>query len=157
MSQDTQAEIKVETTTKQTTALPGGANYVGVGSLSREERQELNALSKEVFGATSKWLKYINQGHPVKATTTVKESVPQDDGTEKLVEKQVAKLLPHGAEYRIMKYYTISEVKAMMLDLKEKITAFKEMLKQQEVERQAKETAAKLAKAVQSQAGGSAL
>jgi hypothetical protein len=67
-------------------------------NMTKNERLELNQLSKEVYGSTSKWQKMVNKG----------ERVPQvekmEDGTDR--------------KYMGMSYYSVEEIKKTMLELK---------------------------------------
>lgn len=110
--------------------------------LSREQREEMKTLSREIFGVSSKWKTLLDHGYLYKVTRKVVEHVPQEDGTIKEVEKEVPALNEHGQEYSVRKYYTYDELKAKMLDLKERMRALNETLKKQQEEAKAAKEAA---------------
>lgn len=98
--------------------------------MTKNERLELNQLSKEVYGTTSKWQKMINKG----------EIAPQvekmDDGTERT--------------YMGISYYSVEEIKKTMLELK----AEQEADEEKELKLQQEEEARKQAIKITAQAGG---
>jgi hypothetical protein len=114
---------------------------------SREERQYLNTLSKEVTGVSSKWQK-MAKGIPELVTKTIKETVPAEEGKEPTVkEMTVAALTPEGAKQYRTKFYTYEEIKNLLLNIKKQRDEY--AAKQKEVQRQAE-----LVKQVQEQAAG---
>ncbi len=86
--------------------------------LPRTVRKELDAISKEVFGASSKWQKYL-KGVQELVTKTVKETVPGDNGapdTERDITVPV--LTPEGAKQYRTKVYGVDEIRTMLLNFK---------------------------------------
>lgn len=119
--------------------------------MDRKTREELNALSKEVFGVPSKWQKFL-KGVPEPVTKMVTERVKDKDGKETEVTRQVYETYgkKHQKKVFIKKYYTIEEIKNLMVAIKNsKEEALK---KQKETEEQQKLNAE-----VQNVAGGSSL
>lgn len=126
-----------------------------MGTESREEREQLKALSKELFGSPSRYQK-LYQYDQVK-THKIKESVPGVDGApDTEVEKEVP-LLYNGSKQSVRKYRTTEEVLQLMLDFKVKRDEYMAQVKKAQEEQKAKEEADKLAKKVQEDLGGSAL
>lgn len=89
--------------------------------MKRDERLQLNNLSKLLYGSSSKWQKMINKGE----VTTLKRTL--EDGTEE--------------KYQGYSYYTADEIKITMQDLwkeeqeriksEEAVEAAKEVIAQQ--------------------------
>jgi hypothetical protein len=141
--------------------------WLPTSHLTRAEREEMKALSKEVFGSSSRWAKFVDKGVTQKVTKKVSEEVTKEDGTKETVEKVVPVHLRvghHNHEYSVHKYFTVSEVKAMMLERKAQLEQIREQIAQQQAEaKQKQEEAAKTqaayqqAKTVQKAAGGSAI
>lgn len=114
--------------------------------IPRELREEMNALSKEVFGVPSKWQKLLRKGTMNLQTKEITEVVPGEEGKEPTTKKStVAKLNEHGAKYSVQKYYTVEEIKKIMLDAKAAMQAARDAQearkKQLELERSVHEQA----------------
>jgi hypothetical protein len=79
--------------------------------MNRQTREELNALSKKVFGASSKWKKLMNSGilEPMERQREV--MVPTRTGR---IEKQT-----FTDRKCVIKRYTAEEVKKLMEDILE--------------------------------------
>lgn len=108
--------------------------------LDRAEREELNALSKEIFGQANRWRKLVEKGYSETLTRTVVEEVPGENGAPPTTkESKVALLTNSGGKQSRIKYLTLEEVKNMMLDLK----AQKEAYLAAQKEQQAKEATEK--------------
>lgn len=125
--------------------------------LSRELREELKSLSKEVFGVSSKWQKLMEYNHVL--TTKVKETVPGVDGapdTEKEVE---VPLFVQGTKVKqsVRKYRTAEEVLELLRSFKAKRDEFIANMKAQQEAAKAKKEADEAAQKVQEQLAGSAL
>lgn len=92
--------------------------------MTKNERLELNQLSKEVYSTSSKWQKMINKG----------EIAPQvekmDDGTERT--------------YMGISYYSVEEIKKTMLELKAEQEADEEKELKLQQEEEARKQAAKI-------------
>lgn len=78
-------------------------------NLTQQEKQELNTLSKKVFGTTSKWEKLVNKGDPEPHTRQREVMLP--DGRGGLKTKVFT-----DTKY-VLKHYTVEEVKKLMLDV----------------------------------------
>lgn len=87
--------------------------------VERKIREELNALSKEVFGVSSKWMGLLEHGELVVVTETVTETIPGENGQPDRTETaQVPKLNKGGTRDYVTKRYTVDEVKEKLLMLK---------------------------------------
>ena len=101
-----------------------------------ELRKEMDALSKEIFGVSSRWQKILKTGNKQLLTKTVKEVVPATDGQEATTKDvEVPVLTDHGFKQSIIKNYTLDEVHQMLLLAKAQVDAFRAAQKQQEEEK----------------------
>lgn len=121
--------------------------------IDRKTKEELNALSKSVFGTTSKWRKMMELG--------VSEIVQED--TKKLVVKDgkeeyetIKTPVMHKDQLVVnrLKRYTIDEVREFMLMVKDRQEQFREAMKRVEEEQKAKAAAKQT---VAEEASGSAV
>ena len=85
--------------------------------ITRAEREELNALSKEVFGVSSKWQKLF-QGVPEVVTRTLKEVVPGDKGAPDTVKETLVPVLVNGQKQSRIREYSVEELRKLLLDAK---------------------------------------
>ncbi len=126
-------------------------------NLTKNERKELDALSLEVFGSSSRWQKLVNNGAIMPVMEKKIETVPGTETTpETTTEVEVPVLRADGAHQSTIIKHTPESVKAMMIELKirrEKILA---MIDAQQKEQKAKEEKEALQKKVQEELGGSA-
>jgi len=127
-------------------------------------RQELNALSKEVFGSSSKWQKLVSKGYLDPITEEVEEYVPGETDKDGVVGEgftrkvQVPVRLSNGVGLQYThKYHTTESIKAHMLERKVQLAQLKELVEKMKAEEKAKKDQAQLANQVQSEASGSAL
>ena len=126
--------------------------------ITRELREELKALSKEIFGVSSKWHTMLEKGTVQLVTRRVKETVPGKEGEEPTVtEKDVPVLTASGATQSIEKRYTVKEIHNILLSLKAQIEAHKAEEKRQQDEKAAQEAEHKALKHVHESAHGSAV
>ena len=124
--------------------------------MTRKEREELNALSKEVFGSSSRWQKLVEKGYAELVTEDKEEAVPPakegDAPTTRTIKVPV--LTSFGAKQSTTKYHTAESVMALMLDYKQKIDEIRAKIKEhQEAAQKAKEEALKTRQAVEDSAG----
>lgn len=110
-------------------------------NIPRQERDELNALSKELFGSANKWRNLVEKGYTEPVTRMIKEEVPGENGAESTFkESRVFLLTESGGKQSVIKYHTVESVKALMLEFKVKKDAYiAESLKKQEEEKAKKE------------------
>ena len=86
--------------------------------MTRKEREELNALCKEVFGVSSKWQK-LHKGVPELVTKTITETVPGEKGAPDTTKEVIVPVLEaNGAKRYKVKFYSFEELKKMVLDAK---------------------------------------
>jgi len=127
-------------------------------NISRNERKELDALSKEVFGTSSRWQKLVNRGYVELVTEKVTETVPGENGEPDTTrEVDAPKLRKDGAHQSVMKQHTVESIREAMLEGKAKIDEMKAKIAAMQAEQAAKQEADARAKALQESAGGSAV
>ena len=115
--------------------------------MDRKTREELNQLSKEVFGSSSKWRKFVDSGELLPVMETVKVL---DAQTEEVKEEQ-RQLIHHGpnggeqAKFEIKRHTpeSIKERMILMLAQREQVRQMIEKLQKEEAEKKAKEEANK--------------
>jgi len=126
--------------------------------VSREERLELNALSKEIFGVSSKWQKLISDGVTKVLTRKTTETVPGENGEpDTTFEVEVPVLTKSGAKQSYVHRMTVEEVKEMLSNLKAQRDAFFAEQKRLQEEAAAKKAQEDLEKSVHKEAMGSAV
>lgn len=122
-------------------------------------KEELNALSKEVFGSSSRWQKLVDKGHEELVMEEIAEYVPSEkegeQGTERKVKVPVK--TSFGALQYVIKRYTVDSIKEYMIERKIQMEELsKEIARRQEEYRVQKEQE-KLANKVHEELHGSAL
>jgi hypothetical protein len=126
--------------------------------ITGELRKELQALSKEVLGSSSRWQKMLERGTQELLTEDVTEYVPgktdEDEGTTRVVKLPVKR--KDGALQYVIKHYTPESLKAMLLDLKEKRDNMIIQINKMNAEQKAKQALEAQMKKVQETIGGSA-
>jgi hypothetical protein len=123
----------------------------------RETVTELNALSKEIFGSSSKWRKMVDKGVPHLIEEDIKK-MSLEDGKEvtEMVKTPILYTGPSGeAEFHqyYLKRYSIPEVKEFLLTAKDRQDQVRAMIKR--IEEQQRAQAA--AKAEAEKASGSSI
>lgn len=76
--------------------------------LTRKERLELNEMSKQVFGTSSRWQKIVNNGVAEPYERDREVMVPTSGGVEKKV---------YTDTKNVLRRYSIEEVKKLMTDI----------------------------------------
>lgn len=126
--------------------------------VSREKKEQLNALSKEIFGSSSRWVKLVDKGHTELVTEEVEEVIPADENGENggidMVKKPV--LTASGAHQYVTKRYTVEEIEAKMNEIKTQRDVYVARLKTMQEEQRKAQEAAEVAKKVHADASGSA-
>lgn len=121
----------------------------------RAIRDQLKALSKEIFGTENKYRK-LYEGKELITRKTV-ETVPGENGEPDTTKTVDVPVLMNGTKQYRMIYRTTNEVMALLKEFKVKREEFLVQLKaQQEADKKAKEEA-EIAKKVQDSLAGSAL
>ena len=108
--------------------------------IDRKTKEELNQLSKEVFGSTSKWKKMVELGvgEPVQEDTTKLTMV---DGKEVKETVKTPVLHKDAIPLSRLKRYTVNEVREFMLTVKDRQDQVRAAIKR--IEEQQKAQAAK--------------
>lgn len=128
-----------------------------MSEITRNERKELDALSKDVYGVASRWQKLIEKGHPELVTEEVEEEVPSDNEGEAPTTRKVQKpVLKGGIHQYTTKRYTAETVKAFLLDLKRQLDAYRVQLQAQQEKLETDKKATELASNVHTHLSGSA-
>lgn len=100
--------------------------------ISRNERKELDALSKEVFGSASRWQKLVNKGYEEALMEEKFEDVPADEkgegGGTKAVQVPVKATASGGVKY-VRKYHTEETIKEYMLQTKKHFEEIRAQIK----------------------------
>ena len=116
-------------------------------NITRKEREELNKLSQEVFGVSSRWQKFF-KGVSELVTKTVTETVPGDKGAPDTTREVVVPVLDEkGAKSRKIRAYSVDEVRKLLLDAKRQRDEYIAKIK-------AQQELVELQKKVQEQASG---
>lgn len=116
---------------------------------STETINELNQLSKEVFGTKSRWRKLVEKGEPVLVTEETTQFDPGANGGEGETKTVEVAVLHHGSnggkchKYTQV-YHTAETVKTKMLEIKKQLDQIKTAIAEQQKLKQAEEEAKKL-------------
>src|SRR5580693_10476931 len=91
--------------------------------ITRAERKELDLLSKDIFGSSSRWQKLINKGYDEMVTEEVEETVPAEKEGEEPTKRmvKVPVLAPNGTHKFVRKYHTIESVLEFMVEQKKQL------------------------------------
>lgn len=130
-----------------------------LSNITRAERDELNALSKDVYGASSRWQKLIKLGYAKLVTEETTELVPGKDETEEATTRkvQVPVLTSYGAKQSQMTYHTVDSIRTEMLERKVKLDEYRAVIKKMQDEARAKKEQEKLASTVHEELSGTAV
>ena len=124
--------------------------------LTRNEKEELNALSKDVFGSSSRWQKLVDRGSMELVTEKVTEFVPaeisENEGTTR--EVQVPLKRKDGANQYAVKRHTVESIREYMVQRKTMLDQVRAEVKRLQDEAKAKE---ELIKKVGDELQGSAI
>jgi len=124
-------------------------------ALTRQEREELKALSKEIFGVSSKYEKFYVQKELIVRKTT--EIVPGENGEPDTMKDVEVPVSVNGVRQWQNKYRTTEEVLQLLQEFKAGRDAYAAQVKLQEEEAKAKEEAAAKLKQIQEDFTGSAV
>jgi hypothetical protein len=126
--------------------------------ISKKERLELNALSKEVFGVSTRWSKLVNKGYSELVTEEKEETIPPakegDEPTKKTV--RVPILTKFGAKQSVTKYHTVESIRETMTGLKKQMAELRAMISQHQTEIKAAQDMARKVEIAVGDATGSA-
>ena len=113
--------------------------------IDRKTREELNALSKELFNVSSKWKSLLDHGENILVTETKTETIPGENGQPDTTEEIKIPVLKNGVRQYTHKSYTLEEVKERLLTLKkgrdEYIAKMKEAQAKRELEKRVNDEA----------------
>ena len=110
--------------------------------MNRQTREELNALSQEVFGASSRWQKLLNKGYSKLVTVEVLETVPSEkEGEEPQTVKVTRPVLLNGVPQSTQERHTEESIREAMLDLKQKRDEYLATVKRLKEEKEARQAA----------------
>lgn len=100
--------------------------------LNYQEKQELNKLSKEIFGSSSRWTKLVDKGYRQVITEEVTEYVPAEDGGEGTTRtvKVPVKTKSGAFQYQYNRY-TPESMKVYLLQLKSQLDEYIDAVKKQ--------------------------
>jgi hypothetical protein len=126
-------------------------------NITREQRKKLDALSKEIFGVSSRWQRLLRDGQEQLLTRKTVETIPGVDGKEPTTQEIDAPVLTeYGAKQFYLKQYTIEEVETLLLGYKKQLDDFKEARQKQLEEQAAQKAKEEAIKKVKDAAQGSA-
>jgi len=133
--------------------------------ITKLQRNELDGLSKTLFGSSSQWQKLVDKGYDELVTEEVEETVPAEKEGEEPAKRmvKVPVLSPGGSKQYIRKYHTLESVVEFMKEQKIQWDAMMKArteliakIDKENAEKKAKEDAEALAKQVHSGVSGSA-
>lgn len=126
--------------------------------IPRALRNELNALSKEVFGASSRWHTLLTRGTSQVVTRKSLETIPGKDGEEPTTkEVDVPVLTKQGTKQSVIKRYSLEEIHELLLNAKKQRDEIMAQIKQQQAEQAAAKAQEEAIKRVSEEARGSAV
>jgi hypothetical protein len=165
MSTDTVEQVESKSARKRRLAAEFNAkqSLAPTTRPSAELTRELDALSKDVFGSSSRWKKLVERGYVEPLTEERTEYVPgktKEDGTEEegtTRQVQVPVKRHDGASLMVQKRHSVESIHVYMLGRKAKLDEIRAMIKKQQDEARAKQEAAAEADRVIARAAGSAV
>jgi len=151
--EETQEQATPVETQEQATPVKTTGQYDG--PLSREMREEMKALSKEIFGSSSKYQKLYEQTEIV--TMKKKEIIPGENGAEDTEREVTVPVLVNGSKQSRVVRRNNAEVLELLKTFKARRDEFMAQMQKQQEEQKAKREAADKAAKLQEDLGGSAL
>lgn len=127
--------------------------------VDNKTKQELNALSKEVFGSSSRWVKLVENGYAEIVTEEVEEMVPSEkEGEEPTLQKVKKPLLTKsGQKQSVVKRHTVESIRELMISLKTAREEYLARRKKMQEDYEAAQQKIELSKKVHQQTSGSAV
>lgn len=126
--------------------------------INRQTREELSALSQEVFGASSRWQKLLDKGYSKVVTEKITEFVPDEAHPEGGTTREVdVPVKTNGVIQSRTERHTVESVRTLMVEMKTKRDAFLAEIKRRQEEEEAKKAQQALQNKVNEQLMGSAL
>lgn len=130
-----------------------------IKDLSREDKDYLKGLSKEVFGASSRWQKLVERGYGELVTEETTEYVPneKDPEAEGTTRKVQVPVLYKGMKHSVITRHTVESIRTYMLERKVRLDEIRAMIAKQRADAQAKKEREEEQQRILSEASGSAL
>lgn len=126
-------------------------------NISKTLRNELDALSKELFGTSSRWQKLVDKGYDEVVTEEVEETVPAEkEGDEPTKRKVQMPVLVGGSRQFVRKHHTVESVREFMEVQKIQLDLLKAQIKQAQEDAKKKQDEEKAAKGLHQELSGSA-
>lgn len=126
-------------------------------NISKALRNELNTLSKELFGTTSRWQKLVDKGYDELVTEEVEETVPAEkEGEEATTRKVKMPVLLRGSRQFVRKFHTVESVREFMGVQKIQMDLIRAQIKQAQEDAKKKQEEEQAAKDVHQALSGSA-
>jgi hypothetical protein len=97
--------------------------------IEKETREELNKLSKEVFGVSSKWQGLLEHGVKELVTETKTETIPGENGKPDETREIRVPIKKNGVPQYAIKRYNLDEVRELMLNAKKSRDEYIERMK----------------------------
>jgi hypothetical protein len=112
-----------------------------LSDLNRNQREELKALSREVFGAANRWQKLVEHGYQEPLTETATEYVPGEKEGDEGTVRQIQVPVKHEGKVpmQVTKRYTVDSIREYMLERKKMLEMVREQMKKNQEEAKAKE------------------
>lgn len=148
-------DIKETAVTKEPSFIETGRQ---IKDLTSEQKASFCALSKELFGATSRWIKLIEFGRMEQVTEEVTEFVPGEKEEDEGTTRQVQVPVKHkGVNLNRIHRFTVDEVEHYMSNLKVQLEAIKTAMERQKEEQVRAKAQKELADQELAEAAGSAV
>lgn len=126
--------------------------------ISKQDRDALNALCKDIFGASSKWQKMVKDGIQTIVTKEVEEVVPATETEPESTRKvTVPDLDETGKKRAVLKFHTVEETLTMLMDIKTKMDDQRAEQAKRRLEAEMAKKAADLQAKIHAETMGSAL
>lgn len=113
--------------------------------LTREQREELNVLSKEMLGTPSRWQKLLTRGYYELLTEEKEEEIPGENGAPATTRKIQVPKLEKGMQVKVVKYHTYESLLNLLITMKksrdEMYAAFEKAKAEQEAQKKVQEAA----------------
>lgn len=94
-------------------------------NLTKNQRNLLNQLSKDVFGSSSRWQKFIEKGVKQVVTEEKEETIPAEEGKEATTRKiSVPKLNDKGQTVTHIIHHTPESILEIMMEFKKQKDAW---------------------------------
>lgn len=124
-------------------------------NLTRQQREELNQLSLEVFGSSSRWKKLVENGFNRPVVEEIEEEVPTEDGKDVKIEKRtVLSTYKNGAPMSKKTHHTPESIKELMIKMKDHASQVLALKAAAQKEREEKAEKERLSMQIDKELGG---